>query len=177
MCLLAGKRPANGTNIGRWGPAAENPAIAGIGRARLRGGGARTAAHLHSPPWKGRTWWWPGVQPRLVYRPVDVAPGTADLDVGLVDEPAIARSVAGEPGGVGQQRREPLHPPENRDVVHLDPAFDQQLLDVAVGLAVTHLPAHRHHDHLGREPEPDKGRPRRRPRTRMSRLLHRSSLP
>jgi hypothetical protein len=34
--------------------------------------------------------------------------------------------VASEPGGVGQQRREPLHPAIDRDVVDLDPAFGQQ---------------------------------------------------
>jgi hypothetical protein len=33
--------------------------------------------------------------------------------------------VAGEPGGVGQQRDEPLHPPIDRDVVDLDAAFGE----------------------------------------------------
>jgi hypothetical protein len=44
--------------------------------------------------------------------------------------------VAIEPGRVGQQRREPLHPPVHRDVVHLDTAVHQKLLDVAVGEVV-----------------------------------------
>jgi hypothetical protein len=35
--------------------------------------------------------------------------------------------VAGESDGVGQQRREPLHPLEHGDVINLDPTFDQQL--------------------------------------------------
>jgi hypothetical protein len=40
--------------------------------------------------------------------------------------------VAAEPGGVGQQRREPLHPPVDGDVVDLDAAFDQQFFNVSV---------------------------------------------
>jgi hypothetical protein len=60
--------------------------------------------------------------------------------------------VAGEPGGVGQQRREPLHPPVDRDVVDLDPSLGEEFLDVAVGQPVAQVPAHRHHDHLGRKP-------------------------
>jgi hypothetical protein len=47
--------------------------------------------------------------------------------------PAVADPVPGEPGRVGQKRSEPLHPPVHRDVVHLDAAFGEQLLDVAVG--------------------------------------------
>jgi hypothetical protein len=33
--------------------------------------------------------------------------------------------MAGEPGRVGQQRGEPLHPPVNGDVVDLHTALDQ----------------------------------------------------
>jgi hypothetical protein len=40
-----------------------------------------------------------------------------------------------EPSGVGQQGREPHPPPVDSDVVDLDPALDEQLLDVAVGQA------------------------------------------
>jgi hypothetical protein len=40
--------------------------------------------------------------------------------------------VAGESCGVGQQRREPLNPPVDRDVIDLDPASGEQFLDVAV---------------------------------------------
>jgi hypothetical protein len=36
------------------------------------------------------------------------------------------------PGSLGEQRREPLHPPVDGDVVGLDPAFGEQLLDVAI---------------------------------------------
>jgi hypothetical protein len=36
-------------------------------------------------------------------------------------------------GGVGEQRRrEPLHPPTDRDVVDLNPTLGQQLLDIAI---------------------------------------------
>jgi hypothetical protein len=42
--------------------------------------------------------------------------------------------VAAESGGVGQQRREPLHLPVDGDVTDLDAAFDQQFLNVAIGL-------------------------------------------
>ena len=92
--------------------------------------------------------------PVLVDRPVDVAPHPVDLDVALVDEPAVARRVTAEPRGVGQQRGEPLYPPEDGDVVDLDSAFDQQLLRVPVRQAVAQVPADRDHDHLSREPEP-----------------------
>jgi hypothetical protein len=34
--------------------------------------------------------------------------------------PAVADLVPAEPGGVGQQRREPAHPAMHGDVVHLD---------------------------------------------------------
>jgi hypothetical protein len=46
----------------------------------------------------------------LVDRAVAVAPPTGDLHLGLVHEPAIPDQVAAGPGGVGQQRREPLDP-------------------------------------------------------------------
>jgi hypothetical protein len=40
--------------------------------------------------------------------------------------------VPAEAGGIGQQRREPLHPAEHRQVVDLGTALDQQFLHVAV---------------------------------------------
>ena len=55
----------------------------------------------------------------------------------LVHEPAVTGCVASKPGGVGEQRRESLHPPVQGDVVDLNPAFDQQLFDVAVGQAAS----------------------------------------
>jgi hypothetical protein len=50
----------------------------------------------------------------------------------LGDESSIARTVASEPGGVGRQRGEPLHPPVDRHVVDFDPALGEQLFDIAV---------------------------------------------
>jgi hypothetical protein len=55
------------------------------------------------------------------------------------------------PGSLGEQRREPLHPPVDDDVVDLDAALGQQLLHVAVRQRETQAPAHRQHDHIGRE--------------------------
>jgi hypothetical protein len=40
--------------------------------------------------------------PVLVDRPVQVAPPAGDLDVGLVDEPPVARGVPKRTGGVGR---------------------------------------------------------------------------
>ena len=56
----------------------------------------------------------------LVDGPVDVAPDTVDLDIGLVNEPAIAWRVPAGPGGVSKQRCEPMDPPVDGDVVNLD---------------------------------------------------------
>ena len=98
----------------------------------------------------------------LVDGPVDVAPAAGDLDVGLVDEPAVADRVAARPGRVGQERREALHPPVDGDVVDLDATLGEEFLDVAIGQPVAQVPAHREHDHLGREPEAFERRARNR---------------
>ena len=47
--------------------------------------------------------------------------------------------------------RERLHPPIDRHVIDVDTAFAEQFLDVAVGHAVPHVPAHCDRDHLARE--------------------------
>jgi hypothetical protein len=70
----------------------------------------------------------------LVDRPIHVPPPAGDLHIGLVHLLTVTHGVAAGPGGVGQQRREPLHPPVDGDVVDLDPAFDQEFFDVTVGL-------------------------------------------
>jgi hypothetical protein len=41
--------------------------------------------------------------------------------------------MAAGPGGLSEQRREPLDPPVDGDVVDLDAAFAEQFLGVAVG--------------------------------------------
>jgi hypothetical protein len=83
----------------------------------------------------------------LIDSPVHVPPHPIDLDIGLVDEPAITRSMARETSRVGEQRREPLHPPVDADVIYLETALGQQLLDIAIRQAVTQIPTHRHRDH------------------------------
>jgi hypothetical protein len=74
--------------------------------------------------------------PVLVNRPVHVPPVTADLHIGLVDEPPATRRPTGEPCRISQQRREPLHPPEDGDMVYVDTTFDQQFFNVSVGEVV-----------------------------------------
>ena len=56
-------------------------------------------------------------------------------------------------GSLGQQRREPLHPPVHADVVDLYATLSQQFLDVAVGQAEAQVPANRHDDDIGWEAE------------------------
>jgi putative transposase len=46
----------------------------------------------------------------LIGRTVHIPPSPSDLHVGLVHEPAISDSVPAGADGLGQQRREPLHP-------------------------------------------------------------------
>jgi hypothetical protein len=76
--------------------------------------------------------------------------------------------VAGESGGVGQQRGEALYPPLGGDVVDLDAAFDQQF-NVAIGQIESQVPAHRNDDHLRREPKAGERRLRRQPRAKAGR--------
>ena len=61
--------------------------------------------------------------------------------------PAVADTLTAGSGGLGEQRREPLHPPEDGDVVDLDTAFGEQFFDVAEGQAETQIPTDRQHDH------------------------------
>ena len=61
-----------------------------------------------------------------------------------------------KPSGVGQQRREPQHPPVDGDVVDLDAALGQQFFDVAIGQAEAQGPGDRHDDRIGWEAKPAK---------------------
>ena len=79
--------------------------------------------------------------PELVDRSIDVAPLSGNLHVRLVHLPAISHAMPAGPGGVDQQRREPQHPPLDRDVVNLDPALGEEFFDVAVGQVVAQVPA------------------------------------
>jgi hypothetical protein len=56
--------------------------------------------------------------PELVDRTVDIAPPAGDLDLGLVDLPAVVDSVAAGPGGLGEQRGEALDPAVDGGVVN-----------------------------------------------------------
>jgi hypothetical protein len=96
----------------------------------------------------------------------DVAPLPSHLGVGLVDLPAVTDGVPTRPSGLGQQRREPQHPPVDRDVVDLDPAFGEELFDVAVGQAEAQVPADREDDDIRWEAEAGIGGPRSASRAR-----------
>jgi hypothetical protein len=93
------------------------------------------------------------IWPYLVDRPIHVAPPAGDLHIGLVDMPAVSDGVSTGPGGVDEERRQPLHPPVHGDVIDLDPTLGQEIFDIAVGEPEPQVPAHRENDHLRREPE------------------------
>src|SRR6266545_4087013 len=61
-------------------------------------------------------------------------------------------------GGLGQQRREPLDPAVDGDVIDVDAAFGEQLLDVAVRQREAQVPADRQHDHVGGKAKAGEGR-------------------
>ena len=44
-----------------------------------------------------------------------------------------------EPGGIGQQRGEPLHPPVDRDVVDLDTALEEQASELEASIRAREL--------------------------------------
>jgi hypothetical protein len=95
----------------------------------------------------------------LIDRTVYIPPPAGDLHVGLVDPPAIAHGVPAGTASLGQQRREALHPAVVGDVVDLDPALGEQLLDVTVGQPEAQVPADRQNDHIGWEAEAGEGGP------------------
>ena len=56
----------------------------------------------------------------LVHGPVHLAPDTANLDVGFVNEPTVNYRMTARPSGVDEHRGEALHPPVDGDVVNFD---------------------------------------------------------
>jgi hypothetical protein len=104
----------------------------------------------------------------LVDGAVDIAPPASDLHVGLIHLPAVPDGVPAGLGGLGEQRREPLHPPEDGDVVDLDTAFGEQFFDVAEGQAEPQVPANREDDDIRWEAEAGKSGPRRGSRARVA---------
>jgi hypothetical protein len=94
----------------------------------------------------------------LVDRSIQVHPPAGDFHIRFIHVPPVADPVPAEPGRVGRQRREALHPAVYGDVIHRDAALGQQLLDIPVGQAESEVPAHRKHDHFPREPGPGERR-------------------
>jgi hypothetical protein len=88
----------------------------------------------------------------LVDGPEQIAPDPPDLDVGLIDVPAIPDEVLTGSGCLRELRREPLDPPVDAHVVDLDTSLRQEFLDVPVGQAEPQVPADGQGDDLGREP-------------------------
>ncbi len=128
--------------------------LRGRNRRGVDGAFEEPSRRRHIPPWRDEH---VDDLPELVDGAVDVAPPAGDPHVGFVHLPAGADPVAARPGGVGQQRREPLHPPVDGDVVDLDAAFSEQFLDVAVGQAEAQVPADRDDDDVGWEAEAGEG--------------------
>ena len=96
--------------------------------------------------------------PVLVNGPVDVPPDPGDLHVGLIDEPVPADAVAARHCRLHQDRREPLDPPEQSHMIHLDASLSEQFLKVPVGQPVAQVPADGYQNDLRREPEPGERR-------------------
>src|SRR6266704_5342700 len=98
----------------------------------------------------------------LIDRPVQVGPLAGDLQVSLIDEPPVTRSMPARPGSLDELQSETLHPPVDADMINRYTALGQQLLNIPVGQPVPQVPAVRDRDHLPREPETkNRGRARR----------------
>ena len=72
----------------------------------------------------------------LVDPPVEVGPEPGDLEVGLLEKPAVPGQVPSRPGRVDQQRREPPHPPIQGHVVNFNATLGEKLFEVPVGQPV-----------------------------------------
>jgi hypothetical protein len=112
----------------------------------------------------------------LVHRPIDVPPHPGDLHVGLVNEPPVPRRVPARARRVHTLGGEPLHPPVQGDVIHLDAALGENLLQVSVGQAEAQIPADREQDQVRWEPEPRERRRSLNGRPRTAVALHPATL-
>ncbi len=74
--------------------------------------------------------------------------------------PTIPDHVLAGPCGLGELRGEPLDPSEDRDVIDLDAALGQELLDVPVGETEPQVPPDGEGDDVRREPVADERRTR-----------------
>src|SRR5712691_13466616 len=72
--------------------------------------------------------------------------------------PAIPDNVLSSPSRLGELRREPLDPPVDAHVVHLDAALGEEFFDVPIGKAEPKVPADCQGDDLGRDAVPGEGR-------------------
>ena len=68
--------------------------------------------------------------------------------------PAISHDVLTGSGRLGELRREPLDPPVDADVVDLDPALGEKLLDVSIAQREAQIESHRVLDQGRRETVP-----------------------
>ena len=57
----------------------------------------------------------------LVDRPVEIGPFTGDLQVGLIDEPSVTRSMPARPRSFNELAGETLHPPVDGHVINGHP--------------------------------------------------------
>src|SRR6195952_3448310 len=101
-----------------------------------------------------------------------IDPPSGDLDIGFIDEPAIARRVSTGSCCIDQQRGETLHPPVDGDVIDLHSALGQQLFNIAIRESVTEVPAHCQHDHLLEKPEAGERRRWREDQTNTATTAH-----
>lgn len=90
--------------------------------------------------------------PLLVHRPEHVPAHPGDPDVRLVDEPAVTHLVPGGAVSADQQRCEPLHPPVNGDLVHLDATFGEELFEAPQDSADRGYQREASQDHLRWDP-------------------------
>jgi hypothetical protein len=84
--------------------------------------------------------------------------------------------VPARPRRVDEQRREALHPPVQGDVVNIDPAPCEELLDIAIRQPEPQIPADGENDHLGWEPKAGERRRRGRGSWTNERSTHPTTL-
>jgi hypothetical protein len=94
----------------------------------------------------------------LIHLPGHLPQHPADLGVGLAGERSVTFVVPAWASRVDLLSREPVHPPEQGHVIHVDATFGEDLLEVPTRKVVPQLPVDCTHDHLGSEPELNESR-------------------
>jgi hypothetical protein len=97
----------------------------------------------------------------LVDRAVQVDPPTGDLDIGFISEPAITWRARRHGRAASINNGVKRWTPEHGDMVDLNVAFDEKLLNVALRQPVAQVPTYHHRDHLRREAEASEAGSRR----------------